>query len=462
LEYTVTVNRESNPLSNVATLSNLTVSSGSLTPAFNSSTYVYTVNVPYNVSSITLTATPTDLNATVVGAGVKNLAVSVNVFVISVTAQDGITVQNYTVTVNRALNTVATLSNLTVSSGTLTPVFNSSTYTYSVDVPYSVNIITLTATSTDPNAIITGGGIKTLNIGANIFTITVTAQDGVTILDYTVTINRENAPLSSVATLSNLAVSSGTLTPAFNSSTYVYTVNVPYNVSSITLTATPSDPNATVVGAGVNNLSVGANVCVITVTAQDGVTVQNYTVIVNRALNNDATLSTLSILEGELTPIFNSNIYNYSVDIIEDITEITIAAIPSDPMAQIFGAGLKDLNSGANFFTLIVVAEDGLSSLEYHIAVNRVVGIPEPKNSESKLLVYPNPTTGELRITASTSSAASGLLSEVELYDIYGRKILLPTCPLANSSTANIDISHLPAGVYFVRVGAEVERIIKK
>jgi hypothetical protein len=87
-----------------ASLSNLTVSTGSLSPAFNSTTYSYTVDVPYSTSSITLTATTTDANASISGDGVKNLSVGANVFTIIVTAEDGATTQTYTVTVNRAAN----------------------------------------------------------------------------------------------------------------------------------------------------------------------------------------------------------------------------------------------------------------------------------------------------------------------------------------------------------------------
>ena len=85
-----------------ASLSNLTVSQGSLTPAFSSTTYNYTVAVPYSVSSITLTATPADVNAHVSGAGAKPLNVGDNPFTITVTAEDGTTTQHYLVTITRA------------------------------------------------------------------------------------------------------------------------------------------------------------------------------------------------------------------------------------------------------------------------------------------------------------------------------------------------------------------------
>jgi len=167
------------------------------------------------------------------------------------------------------------------------------------------------------------------------------------------------------------------------------------------IAATSTDENATISGVGEKTLSTGENHFIITVTAQDGVTTQNYTLTITRAYNSDATLSELIIPEGLLlTPEFNSNIFNYAVDILEEVTEMTIMATPTDANAKLFGDGLKNLSSGANYFTLIVLAEDGVTSLEYSITVNRVVGINEPTQQEKKILVYPNPTTGKLRITS--------------------------------------------------------------
>ena len=56
--------------------------------------------------------------------------------------------------------------------------------------------------------------------------------------------------LNADAALSSLTVSEGTLTPAFSSDVYNYTVDVAYSVNSIMITATANDENATVVGAG--------------------------------------------------------------------------------------------------------------------------------------------------------------------------------------------------------------------
>ena len=99
-------------------------------------------------------------------------------------------------------SSVNTLKSITSSSGSLIPVFSSTTYTYSVSVTNSINTITITPTLTDMSATISINGISansgvasspiSLNIGLNTITITITAQNQ-SVLVYTINITRLNA-----------------------------------------------------------------------------------------------------------------------------------------------------------------------------------------------------------------------------------------------------------------------------
>jgi len=92
--------------------------------------------------------------------------------------------------------------------------------------------------------------------------------------------------------------------------------------------------------------------------------------------------------------------------------------------------------------------------------------------------VYPNPTNGELRIT--NRSHVSGKLSEVnyelridnvEIFDIYGRKVgdKFPSKVLEGGQPQAdgviINIAHLQAGIYFVKItmgqGFAVRKVVK-
>lgn len=98
----------------------------------------------------------------------------------------------------------ATLSNLTVSVGTLEPAFNPAEITYSVTVPYENNTITITATTNNSAATLTGDGIKSLSVGnGNVFQIVVTAEDEIETKTYTVTVTRDDLTGINNNTLAN-------------------------------------------------------------------------------------------------------------------------------------------------------------------------------------------------------------------------------------------------------------------
>jgi hypothetical protein len=86
-------------------------------------------------------------------------------------------------------NADATLSFLGTSIGTLDPVFDSTITNYIVCVNADAKELRITAIPTDPNAIVSGDiGVVQLVADTNIFTITVTAEDGITTKNYTITI----------------------------------------------------------------------------------------------------------------------------------------------------------------------------------------------------------------------------------------------------------------------------------
>ncbi|MBV8388274.1 MAG: cadherin-like beta sandwich domain-containing protein [Mucilaginibacter sp.] len=402
--YLVTVTRAQ---SSIATLSNLTISSGILTPAFASGTTTYTANVTNATTSITVTPTSTVPTATVMvngspvasgtSSGAIPLVVGPNTITVVVTAQDGVTSSTYTITVTRAPSSIATLSNLTLSSGSLTPTFASGTINYTASVANAITSIAVTPTTTDATAtvkvngftVISGNasGAINLSVGANTITTVVTAQDGTTTDTYTVIVNR--AP-SSIATLSNLTLSSGSLAPVFASSTTSYTTGVSNATTSITVTPTVTDPTATVTvngkavisgsASGAISLAIGPNTVTVVVTAQDGTTKDTYTVVVTRTASSTATLSNLTISSGTLAPNFNTSVTSYAVSVPNAVGSVTVTPTATDANATITvnGAtvasgspsGLIPLVVGSNVVNVVVTAQDG-TIVTYTITVSR-------------------------------------------------------------------------------------------
>ena len=111
----------------------------SLGETFVPATTTYTASVANGIGTVTLTATKNDSNATVViandnntgtpGVAELNLIVGSNTLTVTVTAQDGATEQEYTITVTRAGATTTTRATL-VSNTNLTPNTSSSNAFY--------------------------------------------------------------------------------------------------------------------------------------------------------------------------------------------------------------------------------------------------------------------------------------------------------------------------------------------
>ncbi|MDR0863930.1 MAG: cadherin-like beta sandwich domain-containing protein [Candidatus Symbiothrix sp.] len=172
----------------------------------------------------------------------------------------------------------ADLSSLTVSAGTLTPDFDPAVTEYTVDVLQASITITAVANNS-ANAIVTGAGEKDLSVGENTFPIEITAQDGLTKKTYTIVVTRT---LSTDATLKKLAVSAGTLSPAFDPEITDYTVSVANTQSNIFIEAVVNHITSSLTGDGMHDLTVGENTFPIVVTAEDEST-KTYTVVVTRA-----------------------------------------------------------------------------------------------------------------------------------------------------------------------------------
>jgi hypothetical protein len=94
-------------------------------------------------------------------------------------------------------STDATLFSLTVSSGTLTPVFDPDTTSYTSSVANGVNRITVTALANHAGAKVAGAGDISLAVGANEIKVTVTAEDNVTTKEYVIVITRRASSSSS-------------------------------------------------------------------------------------------------------------------------------------------------------------------------------------------------------------------------------------------------------------------------
>lgn len=88
-------------------------------------------------------------------------------------------------------------------------------------------------------------------------------------------------------------------------------------------------------------------------------------------LSSDATLRALMVSPGSLSPAFTPQGTEYTIDVDDSVTDITVSGGVTDEKAQITAAsGFKNLKSGTNEAVITVTAEDG-STLTYHFTITR-------------------------------------------------------------------------------------------
>lgn len=192
------------------------------------------------------------------------------------------------------------LSAMSVTTATLTPTFSSATTTYSSSVSNGTSSVTVTPTAANAanavirvnGSIVTSGSASSavvLAVGANTITVAVTGNYSAMVQSYTITITRAG---SAVSSLSALVCGTCTLSPSFSSGTTSYSATVSSDVSSVTMTPTTTDSNASVTVNGTSvasgtasqplSLSSGVTTITIVVTAQDSTTT-TYLVQVTRS-----------------------------------------------------------------------------------------------------------------------------------------------------------------------------------
>lgn len=86
--------------------------------------------------------------------------------------------------------------------------------------------------------------------------------------------------------------------------------------------------------------------------------------------SNNASLTSLVVSQGELTPGFNADTLNYTVTVPDTLNTIKITATPAAG-ASYSGSGNKTLAAGENKFEIIVIAEDGTTQRTYTLTVMR-------------------------------------------------------------------------------------------
>lgn len=114
----------------------------------------------------------------------------------------------------------------------------------------------------------------------------------------------------------------------------------------------------------------------------------------------------------------------------------------------------------------IVTSSDSMLTNTWTVTVSLFTGIfsSSSKTNDNGVLIFPNPTHGKFQITRTkfqTNYKLQYSINKIEVLDLYGK--ILEKCTTKNEKwNIEFNISHLPSGIYFIRIKVDNQLIVKK
>ncbi|NDC19416.1 MAG: hypothetical protein EBZ87_04025, partial [Microbacteriaceae bacterium] len=269
-----------------------------------------TVNLPSGTTDVEIVAESTYGGEVVIEGG-NDLVPGDNELNVTVTALDGETSETYTVNLNVALSSDATLAEFTINGE---DAFDNAT----VEVESGTTEVEIIAVPTEANATFEILGNEDLQPGENEIIVLVTAHDGETVIEYA----------AFVLVLPSQDVTLATFTVNGEDVEDGQVVELEANTTDVDVVAEATDPDAVVEVQGDSELQVGENELVVTVTAADGETVGEYTVILNVAVNNDTSLAVFTVDGGDVAD-------GDVVELDSGVTDVEVVVEATDPDATV-------------------------------------------------------------------------------------------------------------------------------
>lgn len=165
-------------------------------------------------------------------------------------------------------------------------------------------------------------------------------------------------PLSSKKFLKNLKVNDEDILSTLTKKVSASTVKV-------NITAELEDEDSTIMGLGEKELKDIINTYEIIVIDKNKnkriytvVIIKEQDDLIDKERSNNNFLSSLNVKNYKITPEFKKDIYEYYLEVENNIDKIDVEATLEDSKAKIIGIGEKTLNAKNNIFEITVVAED--------------------------------------------------------------------------------------------------------
>ena len=415
-------------LSDNANLSNLTLSAGTLSPAFSSGTTSYTASVPNAVSSITVTPTIGDSLSTLTlngASAISGVGGNISLFVGSntistvVKAEDG-TTKTYTITVTRAAAptyTIGAIGNQTftvLTTGYTSGTQETKTLTITNTGTGNLADVAVALSGTNASSFEITQPITTSLSSSGSTTFTVKSKDGLAAGTYTATVTVSATNLTPVTfTVTQVVNAAPTYTigaigdQTFTSLTAGYP-NSTQETKPLTITNTGTG-NLSNVAVGLSGPNAGsfeitqpiatslpsAGNTTFTVKAKDGLAAGTYTATVTVSATN------LTPVTFTVTQVVNAA-PTYTIGAIGDQTFTSLTA--GYPNSTQETKPLTITNTGTGNLSNVAVGLSGPNASSFEITQPLVTGLPSASNTTFTVKAKDGLAAGTYTATVTVSA----------------------------------------------------------
>lgn len=242
----------------------------------------------------------------------------------------------------------------------ISPDFDSNVQEYYLVVDEDVEDINVTAVPRNREAEVKISGNKNLKMGKNTIEIEVTSKDKTNVKKYVINLTRTNNIKKANADLETLAIENYELNPEFSNNITNYKIEVSNDTNNLNVLAIPINMKANVKIEGKDDLKVGNNKVIVTVTAEDNITIKKYNIEVYKRNDSEEAI----YVENEQKKVEEANTIMEKVstdNLVNPDTEITEAK-----------NGEEQIENNENFDKIFMITGTVLSLIVLGIVIIRI------------------------------------------------------------------------------------------
>ncbi|MEP1713105.1 MAG: BspA family leucine-rich repeat surface protein [Ekhidna sp.] len=352
--------------------------------------------------------------------------------VYTITAQDGIATQEWTVEVAVAPNMETNILTFELSEQTGATLINVVDHTIAIEVEFGTDVTALAPTITLSEGATSNPASGVAQDFTSPVTYVVTAEDGVTTQDWAVMVTIDSEEPDTDTDILTFTLAEQTDAAMINIIDHEVTIEVAFgtDVSALTPTFTLSEGATSNPASGVAQDFTSPVTYVVT--AEDDVTTQDWTVMVtvdSEELDTDTDILTFILAERTEDAAINTTDHTVAIEV-EFGTEVS-SLVPTITLSE--GATSNPASRVAQDFTspvtYVVTAEDGTTSQEWTVTVT--IGSEDLDTDTDILTFILAERTGDAVINTTDHTVAI----EVE----FGTEVssLVPTITLSEGATSN-------------------------